>query len=303
MIGGTSAPSVPSARLAIAFEGCGCRAAFHVGALEWFAAHGIEFTAAVGASSGALVAGALALKRVADLRPAWMALAGSRVFDPRLLLHGRWPFRMSEIVGNVARAYFGDRLLGNTVIPLGVVVTQLRARGFQRRTLTARDEVLLSAAVRASCFIPGPYSRMVPIDCRLTFDGAWLGRVPIAEAHELGGSRVIACVSDAAGRLLRGALRPMPVAAPEGVNYRVLSPIKPLPVRTFDFDRHATIESFDIGARSAERFVSIHADWLSGGTGARLESQIREVKEGSGVAQPPSAARRSLPDLPDLPVE
>jgi len=169
---------------------------------------------------------------------------------------------MSEIVGGVARNYFGDRLVGDTLIPLGVVVTQLRARGFERRTLTARDDVLLSAAVIASCFIPGPYSCMVPIDRRLTFDGAWLRRVPIGEAQELGGSRVIACVSDDTGRLLRGALRAVPIEAPDGVDYRVLSPITPLPIRTFDFDRDATLESFEIGARSAEAFATRHLDWM-----------------------------------------
>jgi predicted acylesterase/phospholipase RssA len=227
-------------------------------------AHGVQFTAAAGASSGALIAGAAAVGRIADLRPAWMALLGSRVCDPSRILRGRWPFRMSEIVGGVARDYFGDRRVGDTSIPLGVVVTQLRAGGFSRRTLTAADDVLLSSAVRASCFIPGPYSRMVPIDRRLTFDGAWLRRVPIAEAHELSGSRVIACVSDDAGRLLRGALRPVPVEAPPGVDFRVLSPIVPLPVRTFDFDRDATLESFEIGARSAEAFASRCARWLEG---------------------------------------
>jgi hypothetical protein len=73
---------------------------------------------------------------------------------------------------------------------------------------------------------------------------------------------VIACVSDDAGRLLRGALRAVPVEAPPGVDFRVLSPIVPLPVRTFDFDRHATLESFEIGARSAEAFALRHARWL-----------------------------------------
>jgi predicted acylesterase/phospholipase RssA len=176
---------------------------------------------------------------------------------------------MSEIVGGVARDYFGDRRLGDTLIPLGVVVTQLRARGFERRTLTARDEVLLAAAVRASCFIPGPYSRMVPIDRRLTFDGAWLQRVPIAEAGQLGEAalngcptKVIACVSDDEGRLLRGALRAVPVPPPPGVDYKVLSPIRPLPVRTFDFNREATLESFAIGSESAAAFTEHHRAWL-----------------------------------------
>jgi len=155
--------------------------------------------------------------------------------------------------------------LADTLIPLAVVVTQLRVRGFMRRTLTSRDDVLVSAAVRASCFIPGPYSQMVPIDRRLTFDGAWLQRVPVREAADLGANRVIACVSDTQGRLLRGALRAVPAAMPHDVDYRVLSPVAPLPVRTFDFDRGATLESFEIGGRSAAAFAARHGAWLAGG--------------------------------------
>ena len=248
--------------LGIAFEGCGCRAAFHVGAIEALAANGIEFAAVAGASSGALIAGAVALRRTAQLRPAWIELTGTRVCDPRRLLRARWPFRMSEIVGGAARDYFGGTRLGDTPIPLAVVVTQLGRRGFTRRSLTASDDVLLSAAVRASCFIPGPYSRMVPIGRRLTFDGAWLQRVPVREAADVGASRVVACVTDEDGRLLRGAWRAVPAETPRGVDYRVLSPIAPIPVRTFDFDRQATIDSFEIGARSADAFVARHREWL-----------------------------------------
>jgi predicted acylesterase/phospholipase RssA len=251
--------------IGIAFEGCGCRAAFHVGAVERLAAHGLEFASVAGASSGALVAGAVALRRIAQLRPAWLALTGTPVCDPLRLFRGRWPFRMSEIVGRAARDYFGNTRMGDTSIPLAVVVTQLRAWGFERRTLTACDDVLLSAAVRASCFIPGPYSRMVPIDRRLTFDGAWLQRVPVRDAAAAGATRVIACVSDPAGRLLRGAWRPLPAEIPREVDYRVLSPVAPVPVGTFDFDRGATLESIAIGARSADAFVAGNREWLGVG--------------------------------------
>jgi predicted acylesterase/phospholipase RssA len=268
--------------LGIAFEGCGCRAAFHVGAVEWLAAHGLEFASVAGASSGALIAGAVAQRRTRELRPAWMELTGTPVCDARRLLRARWPFRMSEIVGSAARHYFGDTRLADTLIPLAIVVTQLRARGFMRRTLTAQDDVLVATAVRASCFIPGPYSRMVPIDCRPTFDGAWLQRVPVREAADMGASRVIACVSDSDGRLLRGAWRAVPVEEPKGVDYRVLSPIAPIPVRTFDFDPAATLESFDIGARSAEAFMARHHAWL-----ARENPDRGNKERGSGIGAVP----------------
>jgi predicted acylesterase/phospholipase RssA len=246
----------------MAFEGCGCRAAFHVGAIEWLGEHGLMPDAVAGASSGALVAAATAVGRVGDLRPVWAELFGSRICSFRRLLRGHWPFRMSEIVGGVTTRYFGRALLADTTIPLCIVVTQLRATGFERRPLTARDHVSIARAIRASCFIPGPYSRMVPIDRRLTVDGAWLGRVPVLEAALLGAGRVIACVSDDSGRLLRGAFWTKAMALPRELDYRVLSPIAPLPVRAFDFDRGATLETFAIGRASAEAFAGTHRAWL-----------------------------------------
>jgi len=103
---------------------------------------------------------------------------------------------------------------------------------------------------------------MVPIDRRLTFDGAWLGRVPIREAAQLGSRKVIACVSDDSGRLLRGALWTMPMAIPHDVDCRVLAPISCVPVGAFDFDRAATLETFAIGRASAEAFADRNRAWL-----------------------------------------
>jgi predicted acylesterase/phospholipase RssA len=246
----------------LAFEGCGCRAAFHVGVIEWLAERHLLPRTVAGASSGALIAAATAVGRVAELRPVWTELCGTRVYDARRLLSGRWPFRMSEIVGGAADRYFGDRLMADTLIPLAIVVTQLRAAGFERRALTARDPVSLARAILASCFIPGPYSRMVPIDRRLTFDGAWLGRAPIREAAGLGLPKVIACVSDDSGRLLRGALWTRSMAIPHDVDCRILAPIARVPVGAFDFDRTATLETFAIGRASAELFADRNSEWL-----------------------------------------
>jgi NTE family protein len=248
--------------LAIAFEGCGCRAAFHVGAVEYLEGQGLTWGVVTGASSGSLVAAAVALQQTRELRAAWMELVGARVFDGKRILRGQWPFRMSEIVGGVATRHFGALRVCDTTIPLAVPVTQLQGIRFVRRTITSRDDIPLAAAVRASCFIPGPYSRMVCIDRRLTFDGAWLGRVPIDQPALLGAHKVIACVSDDAGRLLRGALRVVATPPPPGVNYRVLSPIEPLPVRTFDFDAAHTRAAFDIGRRSAQAFLERERRWL-----------------------------------------
>lgn len=173
---------------------------------------------------------------------------------------------MSEIIENIATSYFGDRLLADTLVPLAVVVTQWQAWGFERRVLTAQDQIPLARAIQASCFIPGPYSRMVAIDRRLTFDGAWLGRVPIREVHQLGAQKVIACVSDACGRLLRGALWATETPDPTDLDYRVLSPVTPLPIGSFDFHAEETLASFEIGRASAKAFADRNREWLSAPT-------------------------------------
>ena len=81
------------------------------------------------------------------------------------------------------------------------------------------------------------------------------------EAAQLGARRVVACVSDDTGRLLRGALWTKPMATLPDVDYRVLSPVVPLPLRTFDFDRVATLETFAIGRASAEAFAAANREW------------------------------------------
>jgi predicted acylesterase/phospholipase RssA len=72
--------------LGIAFEGCGCRAAFHVGVIEWLVEHDLMPEAVSGAISGALIAGAFAIGRAGDLRAVWTELFGSRVSGVRRLL-------------------------------------------------------------------------------------------------------------------------------------------------------------------------------------------------------------------------
>jgi predicted acylesterase/phospholipase RssA len=248
--------------IGIAFEGCACRAAFHVGAFEWLTEHGFRAAAVVGASSGSLVAAAVAMNRAAGLRSAWMDLVGSPVCDWRRLTRARWPFRMTEIVSGAAKRHFGDAMMADTAVPLGIAVTEWRDWRFQRRLVTRHDRLRIAAVVQASCFFPGPYWQMVPLDGRPTFDGAWLGRVPVDEVERLGARKVIACSSNLEGRLLKGAIRPTDAASPKA-DYRVLYPTEPLALGPFDFDRKRSLEAFEIGRASAAAFVEHHGAWLT----------------------------------------
>jgi predicted acylesterase/phospholipase RssA len=247
--------------LGVAFEGCACRAAFHVGAIEWLTEQGFRPAAAVGASSGSLVAAAVAMGRVEELREAWMEVAGSAVCDWRRLLRARWPFMMTEIVSGAAQRRFADALMANTNVPLGIPVTVWDNWRFQRRLFTGRHRLRIAAVVQASCFLPGPYWQMVPLDGRPTFDGAWLTRVPVDDVETLGAGKVIACSSNIDGRLLRGAIRPIDAATPRA-DYRVLYPIEPLALGAFDFNIERSVQALAIGRASAAAFVDRHRDWL-----------------------------------------
>jgi NTE family protein len=247
--------------LGIAFEGCACRAAFHVGAIEWLDEQGFRPAAVAGASSGSIVAAALAMGRVDELRDAWMEVAGSAVCDWRRLLRARWPFMMTEIVSGAARRRFADAVMADTGIPLGIPVTVWDNWRFRRRLITGRHPHRIAAVVQASCFLPGPYWQMVPLDRRPTFDGAWLARVPVDDVQTLGAGKVIACTSNLDGRLLKGAIRPIDVPTPTA-DFRVLYPIEPLALGAFDFDLGRSEEALAIGRTSAAAFVDRHRSWL-----------------------------------------
>jgi len=79
--------------LGIAFEGCGCRAAFHVGVIEWLVEHDLMPEAVSGASSGGLIAGAFAIGRAGDLRAVWKSR------EPQPATH-RWPPRALQFTDN-----------------------------------------------------------------------------------------------------------------------------------------------------------------------------------------------------------
>jgi predicted acylesterase/phospholipase RssA len=252
--------------LGIAFEGCACRAAFHIGAIEWLSEQGFRPAAVAGASSGSLVAAVLAQGRVDELREAWMEVTGSTVCDWRRPLRGRWPFLMTEIVGGAARRRFADALMADTTVPLGIPVTVWDDWRFQRRLFTGRHPLRIAKVVQASCFLPGPYWQMVPLEGRPTFDGAWLSRVPVDDVKALGAGKVIACSSNIDGRLLRGALRAVDVATPKA-DFRVLSPIEPLSLGAWDFNIERSIQALAIGRTSAAAFVDRHRDWLTASSG------------------------------------
>ncbi|MEJ2514392.1 MAG: patatin-like phospholipase family protein [Gammaproteobacteria bacterium] len=240
--------------LALALEGCAGRAAFQVGAVEWFGEQGLRVTAAAGASSGSIVAALTAFLPARELREAWLAGAGERVFRPEMLLRGRWPLVMSDIVGNALETVLGGARLAESPIPLAIPVTHAGRRGRTRRVLTRKDDVPVVDAVLASCFVPGPYARRIVIGGRLALDGAWQVRTPVEEAMALGGGQCLAIVTNSEKALYRGYPVKRAAAVPAGC--RVLGPDQPLALGSFDTDRGRILAAMAAGRSAAMRLAA-----------------------------------------------
>jgi len=244
----------------IAFEGCACKGAFHVGVAEWMHDHGYEPDVVAGASSGSVIAALVALGEVKALAELWLAVGGTAVFQPKRMLAGRWPFVMSEVVGVPLRRKLGAMLLADVPKPLAITVTVLRRRGLTRRILSQADPLRLADAVLASCFFPGPYSRMVPVDGRPAIDGAWHVRTPVDAVEQLGADKQIGCVTRGEGTLRGGFVRKRVFDVPAAC--RILRPIEPLQLDTWELDRRRIEDAMALGRRSAEAFFEANGAWL-----------------------------------------
>jgi predicted acylesterase/phospholipase RssA len=220
--------------IGLAFEGCAGRAAFQVGVAARLHEEGVRPVAVAGASSGSIVAALIAGGYAARIEEIWLAAAGRPVFQPARLLRGGWPFAMSAVVGDALEREFGSRRLPDLALPIAIPVTLLSPRGRRQRILTRADDIGVVEAVLASCFIPGPYSRVVRIDGSIGFDGAWQIRTPVDAVRELGASRVLAVVANPAGELRLDF--PTRGTAPERSDCLVISPRAELPVAAWDTD-------------------------------------------------------------------
>ena len=218
-----------------------------------------------GASSGSIVAAALALGRSQDLEDGWLSLMGiTRVLQPGVVLRGGWPLRMSHILRPALEEQLGDVSMRDAGLPLAIPVTLPSRRGRVERMITRADDVSVVDAILASCFIPGIYSRPVWIDGRPALDGAWLRRVPEQGVRALGVERVVAMTDDPSGLLRGGLFRPRVESVHP--NTRVLSPLINFPLRGFDFDPGRTRAAMAIGRASAADFLTVQREWLFGDT-------------------------------------
>jgi NTE family protein len=251
--------------LAIAFEGCACRAAFHAGVAAALTERALPIALTAGASSGSLIAVGLAAGRGAELPAIWRALAGRRIVSWRRLVHNRSPFDMSHLVRTTLEATLGSGGgAGGSgadlrAHPVEALVTATRLRDLGRVVFSTREEPDMVPPLLGSCFFPVLYGRPVRVRGQLLVDGGLVDNLPLEALVERGARELIAVTTRADGTALKTPWRKRwrPRVDPRsGARVHVIHPRAPLAIGSWDFAPDAIARAIDDGYDAASRFLS-----------------------------------------------
>src|SRR5262245_6118888 len=155
--------------LGVAFEGCACRAAFAAGVATALVESRVEIALTAGASSGSLVAAALAARGAIDLPSVWRSLGGRSIVSLRRALWNRSPFDMSHLVRTTLERVLEPIDLRAYATEALVVAT--RVRDLRPVIFSSHVEESLIEPLLASCFLPVLYGRTVRVRGELYVDG------------------------------------------------------------------------------------------------------------------------------------
>lgn len=240
--------------LALAFEGCACRAAFHAGVAAALDERALPVALTAGASSGSLIAVAVAAGRARELPSLWRALGGRSIVSWRRALHNRSPFDMSHLVRSTLHAALGPTAdLRHR--PVEALVTATRLRDLGRVVFSTRDEPDMVAPLLGSCFFPILYGRTIRVRGQLLVDGGLVDNLPLEALAARGARDIIAVVTRPDGTALKTPWRRGWRPRVDGARVHVIHPRAPLAIRSWDFSRDAIERAIDAGYAAGRDFV------------------------------------------------
>lgn len=216
---------------------------------------GLAPSLAAGASSGSIVAAAIAAGRGAALSELWLTTAGRSVVSWRRALANRSPFDMSTIVRDALRASLGAGDLRAAAGEALCTVTRLSDLGAEVRS--SRREPDYVQAVLGSCFFPVLYGRAIRLDGRLVVDGGFADNLPVRALVARGADVVVAVVPSHDGTALPRAFkaRVRPEAMTRDATVVTIAPARPLAIRAWDLDAARMREAIAAGRAAAEQAV------------------------------------------------
>lgn len=236
---------------ALALPGCGCRGAFQFGVLAALEAAGERFDVAAGASSGSIAAAAFVAHKSARGPAIYRAMGGTPVVSARWLRSERSPFGMSRIVRRALEEHVPERDVLESDTELLVSTTDLsalrtrlvslargRGPGVGAATIhSSRSTPRIHDLLLASCTFPPFYARLVRLGGRIHVDGGATDNALVDALVRRGATHITVVTPHPGGRVYRGlGDGPRPLDPIPGVELRIVSPARPLTIRSFDFD-------------------------------------------------------------------
>jgi NTE family protein len=182
-------PSKPRQKpsVALVFGSGAARGWAHIGVIHELAEMGVKPDLVVGASVGAVVAGAYASGNLERFEK-WIRSLGRvdiiRLLDAKMTGGG---FLQGKSLMNAIGKQIGDPKIEELDVPYACVATELDSG----RELWLREGSLLDAC-RASIALPGMFAPSRDYEDRLLVDGGLVNPVPVSLARAMGGEIVIA---------------------------------------------------------------------------------------------------------------
>lgn len=238
--------------LAVVFEGCACRAAFHAGVVDVLAGAGVAVGVTAGASSGSIAAASLASGRGDEFARLYRSMSGRSIVSWRRMWQNRSPFDMSTIVREALRESLGDGDLRQA--PIEALCTVTRVRDLRRLVLSSRQERDFVPALLGSCYLPVLYGRTIRLQGEWVVDGGIRDNLPLGPVIERGAQTILAVVASHDGTALKRPLRPRvrPHEAPVAARVITVCPPRPLAIGAWDFDGARVDAAIDAGRAAAE---------------------------------------------------
>jgi predicted acylesterase/phospholipase RssA len=248
----------PKTMLAIAFEGCACRAAFHAGVAAALDEEGFHFPLASGSSSGALCAAATAAGAAQRLPATFRALAGSSIVSWTRMVSNRTPCDMRVILDRALNLTLDDFDLRNA--PGEAIVGTTRASTMTPLYFSSREEEDFRTPLLGSCFLPLVQAHPVRHRGELLIDGMITDNLPIEALVERGATHIVAVVNEHNGTAAKSArLRVWHPWSPSAHVY-VVHPQSPLRIGRWDFSAVPLERAIEEGfARGRECARSLRA--------------------------------------------
>ncbi len=227
--------------------------AFHAGVAGALSDGGVRPDKVSGASSGSVVAGAVAAGLGADLPRLFFRFAGRSIVSLRRLLWNRSLFDMSHLVRHALRDTLGDGDLRQK--PVEALVPVTRVPSLTTTVLSSHQERDMVEVILGSCYIPVLYGRPIRLGKDWVLDGGWGDNLPLDALARRGCDDIIAVVVSADGSARRTVSHRGWKPTVDGARLSVIRPSRPLALKSWDLSADRARQAIDDGYAAGRAFL------------------------------------------------